>query len=527
MDSNTARDGGVSTLPVRSPSAASSTHSRPFITPPQTPLGPSSTDSPTPLEEPGDTEPDLYAHHHYVLKRLRRACPAPSPRRLRIITGALCASMILCGWNDGSVGPLIPSLQRYYDINYLKMSILFIMVFVGSLIAGLTNVWITDRIGFGLVTPLAAVSTGVAYLIAGTGAPYPVFLIGYIFNGFGMGIQDAQVNNLVTRLPNADTKMSIVQACFSLGGTVSPFISTAFAQHVEAAYRYFFVAMGVAIVAAGIMLWAFEGKTEEQLTALLPKDADVRREKKERKEREKENGEAKGHQERVPSIVLNEAAPLPPADAEIFYVPDSSGTKMLRIFSTPSVYALIIWAFLYVGVEVSISGWLTSFLINERGASAAAGYAVTGFWGGMSVGRIVLIPVTKKIGYQFSIYLYAAIALALELTIWFTHSLIGNGVCYAFVGFFLGPIYPNALMVVSQVLDDDLRGGVMGIMGSLGGAGAAAIPFMTGGIADKHGIWTIQPIAVAMIAAFTTIWMFVPRKRITSRYTPKRRVIEK
>lgn len=97
--------------------------------------------------------------------------------------------------------------------------------------------------------------------------------------------------------------------------------------------------------------------------------------------------------------------------------------------------------------------------------------------------------------------------------------------CYAFVGFFLGPIYPNALMVVSEVLDDDLRGGVMGVMGSMGGAGAAAVPFMTGGIADKYGIWTIQPIAVAMIAAFTAIWAFVPRKRITSRYTPERRPI--
>ncbi|CAK9780575.1 MFS general substrate transporter [Cutaneotrichosporon oleaginosum] len=522
---STAHDGGVPSLP-RPPSSASTTHSQPFVTPPQTPRPPSPPDVETPVDA------DLYAHHHYIFRRLRRACPAPSPRRVWIITGALCASMVLCGWNDGSVGPLIPSLQRYYNINYLKMSILFIMMFVGTLISGLVNVWLTDRIGFGLVTPLAALATAVAYLIAGCGPPYPVFLIGYIFNGFGMGIQDAQVNNLVTRLPNADTKMSVVQACFSLGGTIAPFISTAFAQHVEAAYRYFFVAMAVALLTVVMMLWAFEGKTEEQITALLPKDADVRREKKERKEREKR--EAEGEEEvemagvkerltRAPSIVPNEAAPLPPAE---LYAPDSSGTKMLRIFSTPSVYALIIWAFLYVGVEVSISGWLTSFLIAERGATAAAGYAVTGFWGGMSVGRIVLIPVTKKIGYQFSIYLYAAIALGLELAIWFTDSLIGNGVCYAFVGFFLGPIYPNALMVVSEVLDDDLRGGVMGIMGSLGGAGAAAIPFMTGGIADKHGIWTIQPIAVAMIAAFTIIWMFVPRKRITSLYTPKRRVIE-
>lgn len=57
-----------------------------------------------------------------------------------------------------------------------------------------------------------------------------------------------------------------------------------------------------------------------------------------------------------------------------------------------------------IGVEVSISGWLTTYLVRERGANANAGFAVTGFWGGMTVGRIVLIPFTNKVGYQFSIY---------------------------------------------------------------------------------------------------------------------------
>lgn len=94
----------------------------------------------------------------------------------------------------------------------------------------------------------------------------------------------------------------------------------------------------------------------------------------------------------------------------------------------------------------------------------------------MTLGRIVLIPVTKWLGYQVSIYTYAALALGLELVVWLVDSLVGNAVAYAFVGFFLGPIYPNALMVVSEVLDDDLRGGVMGLMGSMGGAGAAAVP---------------------------------------------------
>jgi MFS family permease len=70
----------------------------------------------------------------------------------------------------------------------------------------------------------------------------------------------------------------------------------------------------------------------------------------------------------------------------------------------------------------------------------------------------------------------SVLSLALEVIIWTTKSLVGNAVCYSFVGFFLGPIYPVALMVIAEVLDEDLRGGIMGIMGSMGGAGAALVP---------------------------------------------------
>jgi hypothetical protein len=39
-----------------------------------------------------------------------------------------------------------------------------------------------------------------------------------------------------------------------------------------------------------------------------------------------------------------------------------------------------------------------------------------------------------------------------------------------------GPLYPTGLMIVSQSIDADLRVGVMGLMGSLGGIGSAFWP---------------------------------------------------
>ncbi|BEI86825.1 hypothetical protein CcaverHIS002_0701710 [Cutaneotrichosporon cavernicola] len=416
------------------------------------------------------------------------------------------------------------------------MSLIYTTAFVGSIIAGLSNVWITDRIGFGLACVLGALAYVISYLLCGTGAPYAVFLVGYAFNGFGLSLLDAQVNNITSRLPNAGTKMAFVQACFGLGGTLAPFLSTAFAAHVDKAWYYYFVAMGVSMIALVVMLVAFDMRTEEQL--IQPENWEAGEKLETAEEREhaeaaaaaaafrlsesaaaqaelnEKSAEAKSETEAEADTKAEPTPTTPRSPAP--KKPASSGRKMKRIFATPAVWALMGFSFLYIGVEVAISSWMTSFLIEKRGGNANSGYAVTGFWGGMTVGRVALLPITNRLGYQPSIYLYSAIALALELVVWFTNSLVGNGVCFAFVGFFLGPVYPNALMVIAETLDDDLRGGVMGLMGSIGGAGAAALPMMAGGIADRFGIWTLQPVAVALIAAYTALWATVPRKRIKS-----------
>jgi MFS family permease len=68
------------------------------------------------------------------------------------------------------------------------------------------------------------------------------------------------------------------------------------------------------------------------------------------------------------------------------------------------------------------------------------------------------------------------LSIALELVIWFTPTLTGNAICYALVGFFLGPMYPIVMMVVVDTLPGDLQGGSIGWIASLGQAGSAIMP---------------------------------------------------
>lgn len=38
----------------------------------------------------------------------------------------LCGSLFLAGWNDGSSGPLLPRIQKVYNVNFTIVSLIFV-----------------------------------------------------------------------------------------------------------------------------------------------------------------------------------------------------------------------------------------------------------------------------------------------------------------------------------------------------------------------------------------------------------------
>lgn len=72
-------------------------------------------------------------------------------------------------------------------------------------------------------------------------------------------------------------------------------------------------------------------------------------------------------------------------------------------------YARVTWilAFFllgYVGLEVAVGGWVVTFLMRVRdGAEFASGMGSTGYWLGITVGRVLLGFVTPRIGEKLAI----------------------------------------------------------------------------------------------------------------------------
>jgi MFS family permease len=58
-----------------------------------------------------------------------------------------------------------------------------------------------------------------AYAIQASSPPFPVLLIAYAINGFGMSLQDAQANGLVANLQSKpEEKMGILHAVYGSSG---------------------------------------------------------------------------------------------------------------------------------------------------------------------------------------------------------------------------------------------------------------------------------------------------------------------
>lgn len=65
--------------------------------------------------------------------------------------------------------------------------------------------------------------------------------------------------------------------------------------------------------------------------------------------------------------------------------------------------------------------------------------------------------VTPKIGEKLAIMIYLPIAMALELLFWLVPQFYVSAVAVAFQGFFLGPLFPAAVVACTKLLPKHLH----------------------------------------------------------------------
>lgn len=166
----------------------------------------------------------------------------------------------------------------------------------------------------------------------------------------------------------------------------------------------------------------------------------------------------------------------------------------------------------YVGVEVALGGWVVTFMMRVRhGAPFASGMTATGFWLGITAGRLVLGFVTPRVGEKRAIAAYLPLAMGLELLFWLVPQFYVSAVAVALQGFFLGPLFPAAVVATTKLLPKHLHVSGIGFAAAFGGSGGALFPFAVGAVAQAKGVQVLQPIVLALLAVILLLWLALPR----------------
>lgn len=147
----------------------------------------------------------------------------------------------------------------------------------------------------------------------------------------------------------------------------------------------------------------------------------------------------------------------------------------------------------------------------RKATRLASGASASGFWAGMTLGRAVLGFVTERFGERLCISIYLAISIGLELLFWLVPQFIVSAVAVAFLGFFLGPLFPGAVMLTTKLLPAKLHVSAIGFAMAMGGTGGTVFPFAIGAIANSKGVRVLQPIVLALIAVVALVWLSFPR----------------
>ncbi|KAL3303791.1 MFS general substrate transporter [Colletotrichum asianum] len=80
--------------------------------------------------------------------------------------------------------------------------------------------------------------------------------------------------------------------------------------------------------------------------------------------------------------------------------------KSVAILKSQTVLLGAFFIFAYQDAEVSIAGWVVSFLIDSRQADPdTIGFVSSGFWAGITVGRFLMFVFKSKVNERLFVYL--------------------------------------------------------------------------------------------------------------------------
>ncbi|KAL2831804.1 major facilitator superfamily domain-containing protein [Aspergillus cavernicola] len=379
------------------------------------------------------------------------------PKDARDVYGKIVSTnfAIFCaGFNDAALGVLIPYIQPFFQIGLLEISYIYLVNFIGGFTASFANIHICSHLGTGGTLVLGIVVQGTGYALMFWAPSFPVFLVAFLFTGFGLALADAQANSFTVTVRNSHRWLGILHAIYGVGTVLAPLVANTIASHTPRWQLYYLITLVLAVINASLAVWTFRHGL------FKPNDAGAK---------------------------------------------SKAGRELRDTLSHPAIWFITGFFFLYAGAEITLG------VAVRNGDPEKVGYIASVFWSGFTLGRIALADVTHRFGERRMVFVYTALALVFQLMFWLIPNITANAISVCLLGFFIGPFYPVGLYVLTEVIPQELHLGAIGFTASFGSIGCAAFPFLTGAIASRAGVEVLQPIMISLLIGMTVFWALIPK----------------
>lgn len=409
-----------------------------------------------------------------------------NPRKNTFKVYTLCFGFVIFGMNDASIGAIVEHLEIEYQIDHATVSLAFLFSFAGYITSAISAELFHQKLGRGGVSRLGILAQIFCYALASTKPPFYMFAFGYSVSGFGKGLLEASWNSWAGNLKNENEILGLLHACFGIGGMLSPAIETVMIAAGHQWNSFYYIILAMACMSFINSYFAFQDSTPEEYLKSIQTAQD-----QEQGKLLESSGNTYGAIERHDKI---EKPPLLSMVAT---------NKLVWLFASTF--------FFYVGAEVTLGGWITTFMIAIRhGSVNQMGYITTAFWGGITVGRLALSFLGGKIRREQALTMcYMSLSTMFFAMFWIFPSLEISAAMIALVGFFMGPLFPTIVIVFMQKIPRNLQILGMGFATSFGGIGAAFLPFINGWISSIIDPSVLCPLAFTLLFSMSLCWIAI------------------
>lgn len=395
------------------------------------------------------------------------------------------------------IPPLTTTIARDIGTPYESFGYIFMLQFLFFTIAAFVGGWLSDKFNVSLRTLvlMGFVIACITLFLANFLGSFAWFVVWIIPLGFAGGLLETFSTIIVSNYdkPGSGRLVNLSQGFFCFGAVLAPqMVSVLLKQEVS--WRLMFLLFSGFLLCIGLLF----------MMLYRPKKAQT-------SQPDSSTPESSLPKSKVSESVQTHSSLRPDSDRSGQKSAQASETIPLGQLLKKPLFILLAGAvFLYVAAETSTAMWVAPFFENNLGVHASeAAWRIGLFWGGMLIGRFVVVFLPSRFTLWEPLYLGVGGMVAMAVLLSFPLSVETATVCVGLMGLFCGPVWPCLVSISNHATEStQFTSGVVGV----GGLGVAFGPYLSSLVIRFLGITLLFLFIMMITLALVTITFFVRRR---------------